>query len=161
MAERKEMDKRAFGELIMANEVQLYRIAKSILKQDEDCEDAAQEAVTKAFEHLETLQNDRYAKTWLIRILINVCYDLAEKRKRQQVFEEEKYRREEQRIDYRDLYEALFLLEGENRLVLVLHYLEGFQVKEISEMLGIPEGTVKSRLYRGREKLKKILTEEE
>ena len=47
-----------------------YRIAKSILRSDEDCADAAQEAVMKAFEKLHTLRDDRYAKTWLIRILI-------------------------------------------------------------------------------------------
>ncbi len=67
------MDKQTFGELIMKNERQLYRIAKSILKNDEDCADAAQEAIAKGFANLHTLKKDCYAMTWLIRILINEC----------------------------------------------------------------------------------------
>lgn len=76
------MDKNTFGQLVMDNERQLYRIAKSILKNDEDCADAAQEAVKKAFEKLDTLREDRYAKTWLIKILIRVCYDLLAEQKK-------------------------------------------------------------------------------
>ena len=64
------MDRKEFGNLILENERQLYRIAKSILRSDEDCADAAQETVMKAFEKLHTLRDDRYAKTWLIWILI-------------------------------------------------------------------------------------------
>ena len=77
---RKRMDKEKFGKLVLDNERQLYRIAKSILKNDSDCADAAQEAVTRAFEKLHTLRNDQYAKTWLIRILIHECFRLAKNR---------------------------------------------------------------------------------
>ena len=79
------MDRKEFGNLILENERQLYRIAKSILRSDEDCADAAQEAVMKAFEKLHTLRDDRYAKTWLIRILINECFRMADKQKRERM----------------------------------------------------------------------------
>ena len=55
----------------------LYRISKSILKHDADCEDAVQEAITIAFEKLHTLRKDCYAKTWLVRIVMNECYKIA------------------------------------------------------------------------------------
>lgn len=154
------MEKQEFGRLVMEHEQQLYRIAKAILRRDEDCIDAAQEAVTKAFEKLDTLQDEKYAKTWLIRILIHVCYDVRAKWKKQTEFAETYIRPEEKKEDYSELYEALYQLEEDFRIVLILHYLEGYQVQEISEQLGIAEGTVKSRLYRGREKLKKLLEEE-
>lgn len=79
------MDRKEFGNLILENERQLYRIAKSILRSDEDCADAAQETVMKAFEKLHTLRDDRYAKTWLIRILINECFRIADKQKRERM----------------------------------------------------------------------------
>lgn len=155
------MDKIAFGNLVMENEVQLYRIAKSILRNDEDCMDAAQEAVTRAFERLDTLRNDSYAKTWLIRILIHECCRLA-KEKRKTVPMEEAWPDEVmQKQDYSSLYEALSVLEPEFRVVLVLHYLEGFQIQEIAGILRVPQGTVKSRLYRGREKMRRLLSEED
>lgn len=116
--------------------------------------------MTKAFEKLDTLQDEKYAKTWLIRILIHVCYDVRAKWKKQTEFAETYIRPEEKKEDYSELYEALYQLEEDFRIVLILHYLEGYQVQEISEQLGIAEGTVKSRLYRGREKLKKLLEEE-
>lgn len=154
------MDKKTFGNLVLKNEEQLYRIAKSILKKDEDCADAAQEAITRAFEGLHTLKNDAYAKTWLIRILIRECCRIANRRNREIPLEEQAEKASEKE-DYSSLYAALGKLPREYRMALVLHYLEGFQVQEIAEMLEIPEGTVKSRLHRGRDKMKALLSEEE
>lgn len=157
------MEKEAFGNLILENEVQLYRIAKSILKRDEDCADAAQEAIARAFEKLHTLKRDEYAKTWLIRILIHECYRLAARRKKELALPENwpDYWEAEEKENYSSLYEALQKLDTEFRVVLVLHYLEGFSVEETAGILKIPKGTVKSRLHRGREKMKSMLLEEE
>ncbi|MDO4339268.1 MAG: sigma-70 family RNA polymerase sigma factor [Eubacteriales bacterium] len=155
------MDKNTFGKLVLDNEVQLYRIAKAILKRDEDCADAAQEAITRAFEKLHTLKQDAYAKTWLIRILIRECYRILEQRSKEAAFQENQSVQVSESEDYGSLYQALAALEPEFRITLVLYYLEGFQIQEISAMLEIPEGTVKSRLHRGRKKLKKLLSEEE
>ncbi len=63
--------------------------------------------------------------------------------------------------EYSELYQALAQLPREFRIILELYYLEEFSVKEISELMGIPEGTVKSRLGRGREKLKQRLCRKE
>lgn len=157
------MEKNALGALIQENQRQLYRIAKSILREDEDCNDAVQEAILKAFENLHTLRNDQYAKTWLIRILIHECYRLASRRQREQAAVEKwknQIPQKETEKDYSSLYEALMKLEQEFRIVLELYYMEGFSVKEIAGLLEIPEGTVKSRLGRGREKLRKCLSQE-
>lgn len=154
------MEKEAFGKLILENQQQLYRIAKSILKRDEDCADAAQEAIVKAFEKLHTLREDAYAKTWLIRILIHECYRLSKNRGRELALDENWMKEQPGKEGYASLYEALAVLPKEFRVVLVLHYLEGFSVQEMGEMLEISPGTVKSRLHRGREKLRILLSEE-
>lgn len=71
------MTKEALGELILSSERQLYATAKTILSDDQDCADAIQESIVKAFSKIDTLKKDRYAKTWLMRILINECYNIA------------------------------------------------------------------------------------
>ena len=64
------MTKEALGELILSSERQLYATARTILSDDQDCADAIQESIVKAFSKIDTLKKDRYAKTWLMRILI-------------------------------------------------------------------------------------------
>ena len=73
------MTKEQLGNLILDSERQLYSTAKTILFSDHDCADAIQETIVKAFSNVGTLKNDNYARTWLIRILINECYSLVRK----------------------------------------------------------------------------------
>ena len=73
------MTKEQLGTLILDSERQLYSTAKTILADDHDCADAIQETIVKAFSKIGTLRNDKYAKTWLIRILINECYTFLRK----------------------------------------------------------------------------------
>ncbi|MDO5344995.1 MAG: sigma-70 family RNA polymerase sigma factor [Lachnospiraceae bacterium] len=154
------MDKDTFAKLIIDNEQQLYRIAKSILRSDEDCADAAQEAVARGFAGLHSLKQDRYAKTWLIRILIHECYRVAKERARNFPLEPEMRQEASGGGErYSELYEALSCLPEDFRVVMVMHYLEGYAVKEIAEILQIPDGTVKSRMSRGREQLRHLLEE--
>ncbi len=161
--ERKElrsMTKEAFANVIMDNERSFYHISKSILKNDEDCADAVQEAIAIAFSKLAGLKQDCYAKTWFTRILINECYHLLKDRKRYLPMEQEADSPAETK-EYSDLYLALGQLNPDLRITVVLYYIEGFSVKETALIQKISEGTVKSRLSRGREKLKQLLEEQE
>ena len=63
--------------MILSSERQLYATARTILSDDQDCADAIQESIVKAFSKIDTLKKDRYAKTWLMRILFNECYNIA------------------------------------------------------------------------------------
>lgn len=155
------MDKQTFGALIMKNEQQLYRIAKSILRNDEDCADATQEAVARGFASLHTLKQDRYAQTWLIRILIHECYRISRGRGRTVSLDSEEYVEApapESDSDYSDLYEALSRLPADMRIVLELYYFEGYSIREIADILQLAVGTVKSRMSRARDQLKKLIT---
>ena len=144
----------------------MYRVAKTLLRNDADCADAIQEAIVKAFSGLHTLRRDSYAKTWLIRIVINECYAILRREKRlisledasaegislqQKVIEEG---------DYSDLYEAMSRLSEETRLTVTLYYMEGYRIKEIAALMKTTESAVKNRLMRARARLKEELETE-
>ncbi len=152
------MKKEQLGKLIIASEDSLYHVAKTLLYNEADCADAIQEAIVKAFTNLHTLKQDSYAKTWLIRILINECYTIMRKEKR--IVSLEDYTCEEEGVqpeDYSDLYEAVSRLPQEIRICVTLFYLEGYSVKETAGLLDISESAVKNRLARARTKLRSDL----
>lgn len=149
------MDKSTFVKEVLAAEHTLYRVAKSLLMSDKDCEDAVQNAVLKAYEKMDGLREASYFKTWLVRILINECYNLKRFRFPTVSYEEHfETEQADDRQDYSELYQAICELKPAIRVTLVLHYLEGYSVEEIKKILKIPSGTVKSRLSKGRELLR-------
>ncbi len=154
------MDKEQFTRYILEAETTMYRISKTILMNDSDCEDAVQDAVLKAYSKLYSLRDERYFKTWLIRILMNECY----RKKREQtrlVPIDDSMEIPSSEENYSELYSAVMKLKQEIRIVIVLYYIEGYSVGEIGKILKIPQGTVKSRLYIGRRILKEELEDEE
>lgn len=156
LAGRKDiMKKEQLGQMIIQSEDTLYRVAKTLLYNDADCADAIQEAIVKAFAGIQSLRKDSYAKTWLIRILMNECYAIMRREKR--IVSLEDYQQEEaaaEAEDYSDLYEALRQLPDESRICVTLYYLEGYSVKETAEILDITQSAVKNRLARARAKLR-------
>lgn len=153
------MKREQLGQLILASEDSMYHVAKSLLYNDADCQDAIQEAIAKAFDKIGTLKQDTYAKTWLLRILINECYEIMRKEKKIISLEtcEQPWM---ERQDYSDLYEALMGLTEEARLAVTLYYMEGYNIREIARMTKVTESAVKSRLARARTKLKEELSKE-
>lgn len=149
------MNKETFTANVLEAESTLYHVSKSILIHDEDCEDAVQEAILKAYDKIDTLKKEQYFKTWLVKILINECYDLKRKEYPQVSYEEcFESANADDGEDYRELYSAIQNLPDCIRITIVLYYVEGYSVKEIKQILGIPIGTVKSRLAKGRKSLK-------
>ena len=138
-------------------ERRLYRVARTLLRSDADCEDAVQEALLKAWTRLATLRQEQYFETWLIRILINECKSLYRRRPR---VEGEIPESLAAPAEDRSLMDALMNLPEKFRIPVELHYIEGYGISEISRMLRLPEGTVKWRLSRSRALLKDELGEE-
>ena len=153
------MDKTEFTAAVLDAEPTLYRVAKAMLGSEHDCADAAQQAILRAWEQLGTLKKPRYFKTWLTRILINECNAMLRLRQQLAPYEPEKAAAIPAPApeDHSDLYAALLALDEKYRLPVVLYYLEGFKTREIASMLGVPEGTVKTRLRAAREQLRKDL----
>lgn len=138
----------------------LYRVSCSQLSIEADREDAVQETLRRAWEKRASLKNDHHLQTWVIRILINVCHDIQ--RERQRLIPTEKISEPviHAPADTVDLRNCLFQLDERERIPIMLHYIEGYEVREIAAILRIPQGTVKSRLDRGRRQLKDICREE-
>ncbi|MFJ7954617.1 RNA polymerase sigma factor [Lysinibacillus sp. NPDC096418] len=147
----KKGDGEAFVSLVKQYEDVLYRTASRLLNNDEDVADAMQDAIILAYEKLHTLKNDEYFNTWICKILINKCNSLLNKNKNALGINEhllfEKGNDEFQKIELED---ALNSLNEAYKLALILYYIVGLNVKEISEFLKEPEGTIKSRLSRAK-----------
>ena len=155
------MDKKELGEMIIAGTDEFYRIAKSILKEDADCQDAVQEAVSKAFAKIDTLREKKYAKTWFTRILLNECYGMLRQRKREASYNEQISGEEADQHQYSDLYQKIMALEIEYRMPLVLYYLNQYTIKEIGQMLNLGESAVKMRLSRARKMMRRMYEQED
>lgn len=156
----------AFERLVNSVKVKLYKTGMAILKNDDDVCDAIQETLLSAYKNFSSLNHEEYFATWITRILINKCYDIIKKNKKV-TYLNEKMEVEEDAAYY-DRYKeestverVLNEIDPDLKLVTVLFYYDGFSVKEISEMINIPEGTVKSRLSRARDKMYDILKKEE
>ena len=155
------MNKKELGEMIIDGTDEFYQTAKSILKEDADCQDAVQEAVSKAFAKISTLRQKKYAKTWFIRILLNECYAILRKRNRETIYHEEISKEEMAQHEYSDLYQKLMELEIEYRLPLVLYYINQSTGKENSQMMNLGESAVKMLLSRGRKKMRQMYEQED
>lgn len=160
----KSGEKDAFSELIRENKLSLYKIARGMLKRECDIEDATQNTIMKALESINSLKNNNYFKTWLIRILINECNIILRNNKRENlvnVSEGFSGLRHDDKYENLDITNAVNMLEIDLREVVVLYYFEDFKQKDIAEILGIKEGTVRTRLLRAKKKLKEALGERE
>lgn len=154
------MNKEQFTAEVLRAEKSMYHIAITILNQEDDCKDAMQSAVLHAFEKLHTLKNEKYFKTWIIRILINECNQIIRQRRKQVPYDEayEQGNIAPPRMEDSEVLMTLKELPGDYQIPFVLFYIEDFSVKEISKMLGISPGAVKNRLYRGRMMMREKLT---
>lgn len=153
------MSKDEFTKLVEDNQLCMHRIAYGILKNKTDTEDAVSEAIVRAYEKLGTLRDPKKCKSWLFTILVNVSKTMVMQRKYMSNIDNENI--PDETIDNNqksDVWYSVLSLEAEFREVIILYYYVGFRVKEISQVLHIPSGTVKSRLKRAREKLEVLLS---
>ena len=150
----------AFAKAVTEMTQTLYRVSCSQLPNEADREDAVQEALRRAWEKRGSLRNEEYLRTWVVRILLNVCHDIQREGKRMIPAEEIPGPDVPSAEEPVDLKECLLRLDERERIPILLYYLEGFDIGQIAVVLRIPRGTVKSRLHRGRDQLRTICREE-
>lgn len=151
----KKGDGEAFVTLVKQYEDVLYHTASRLLNNDEDVADAMQDTIISAYEKLHTLKNDEYFNTWICKILINTCNSLLNKNKNTQMIDENlHFHHDDRKYQKIELEDALNSLNEIYKLALILYYIVGLNVKEISEFLKEPEGTIKSRLSRAKSMLR-------
>lgn len=170
VARARKGDLDAFGELVSRHQGGLVRYLTHMVSNASDAEDVAQEALLRAYRALKDFRGQSAFKTWLYQIATNAARTQLDKRRTRRedqtddVAEMEIGSGEqvERRIVAHDqLRRALAELPDEWREAVVLRDIEGLEYREIAEMLDIPIGTVESRIFRGRQRLKQIVTSKE
>jgi len=163
---------RKFTEVYEAQFSLIFRIAYRITGDVGRAEDVCHETFIKYYERGRALPDMNQAKYWLIRVVKNIALNIEKRKERERkafarlrkiaptkvISEEEAFLKKESE---RAVQQALNLLPYKLRVVLVLKEYEGLSYREIGSIMGISEGNVKVRVYRGREKLEKIFKERE
>lgn len=163
----KNGDAEAFIRLMEDNKESMKRVAFAYLKREEDVADAIQDTILDAFEHIQKLRKPEHFKTWLTRILLNNCGAIYRRNRKQPAYdmsaeEYESYSSQDgplgveaqSNLVFQDL---LMNLPEDSRMIFQLYFGEQYTVSEIAETLKLNENTVKSRLHRGKEQLRKCV----
>lgn len=137
----------------------LYHICYGLLQREADREDAVSECVRKALLKRGTLRDERAFRAWMIRILVNECHSIHRHAARETLMDEVPERAAPG--DPAAIREAVLALSEKLRLPVILHYMDGYPLSDVARALRVPEGTVKSRLARARERLRDVLSDEE
>jgi RNA polymerase sigma-70 factor (ECF subfamily) len=158
----------AFGTLVERYDRAVYHLALRTLRDREEARDAVQEAFFKAYRSLRTFKPGAKFSTWIFSIAYHACCDRLARRKRYS--NEEMPERadpsagpEAQAIatdEARRLRSAIDALPEKYRTVITLYHLQGRQYEEIAQVLGMPMGTVKTHLFRAKEHLRRLLSED-
>lgn len=161
ISKAKKGDPEAFITIMENCKSDMYKVAISILHNDNDAADAMSETILKCWSEIGKLKKEKYFKTWLTRILINNCNDII--RKNSHTVYVESYDAIEpadsEDVYSKDVKDCLDALSENSRLIMLLYYTQGFKVKEIAQMLNMNENTVKTRLSRARKEFKESYTE--
>lgn len=172
LAQCREGDSLAIERLVQTYQKDVYRLALSILDDPDEADDVTQEVFLAALRSLDSFRGDASLKTWLFSITINVSrsrYQRNNSRARlqqmlQSVFRSDQPRPEAEAIQHEAdsaLWHAVHALDEKHRIPVILRYYHDLPVNEIAEMLGIPVGTVHSRLNHARRRLHAWLKDEQ
>ena len=172
----REGDQRAFEQLIHLYEKRVFALTRRMCKNPADAEEAAQEAFLAAWQGLRFFRGESSFSTWLYRLASNACVDLLRKEGRHQTAAGPSLNDDEAVVEIPDesptphalaertelreqIEEGLAALPEEYREILILREIHQQSYDEISEILSLDLGTVKSRINRGRKRLRKFLLE--
>lgn len=157
----KKGDVDAFTQLIMSLDNELYKIAKTRITNEADIEDAIQETLIEVYKSIKKLREAQKFKKWIITILINKCNKIYRKKHKKDISIDE-YNLDKILINYNysdiendlNFYSLLKQLNYEERIVIILYYMEQYSVKDIKDILHMNENTIRTHLYRARQKIK-------
>lgn len=161
-------DKDALVDLLRQIETHVYRTAYYILNNEQDALDASQEALIKIYTKINTYEEKAQFKTWVQRIVTNICIDKFRRTKptvsieeHDFVFQDNKFVEQEVLTNFavEEIKQAIEQLPEHHRTVVILRYIQDFSYNEIADSLDLPLNTVKSYLFRARQQLQQLLQE--
>lgn len=166
-------DEKALEALLLRYQKKIYNVAYRFMGSEADAYDMAQEAMIKIYRSIRAFRRDASFSSWVYRLTVNTCLDGLRKRKKAPLPYDNKMENDvaiEDSIEnpeihaltiesLEDIQKAISLLSEEHRITVILRDIQGLTYEEISETLSISIGTVKSRISRGRQRLKQILLE--
>lgn len=161
-------DRDALITLLRNIEQHVYRTAYYILNNEQDAMDAAQEALIRIYTKINSYEEKAQFKTWVQRIVTNICIDKFRRAKpsvsieeHEMVFQDNQNVESEVMSTYvaKDIQDAINKLPEHHRTVIVLRYLQDLSYNEIADCLDLPLNTVKSYLFRARQQLQNLLQE--
>jgi RNA polymerase sigma-70 factor (ECF subfamily) len=168
----KNGDTRAFGELVMAHQGFVYNLALRAVGDPDEAQDAAQEALLRAWQALPTFRGDSQFRTWLYRIVINLCYNRRPRLRREAaemsleqdedcfVAPEAGPERQAEAAERKALLQrAIDRLPSSYRLLVMLRYQQDMAYEDIAEVMNLPLGTVKTGLFRAKALLRQTLVQ--
>ena len=132
----------------------LYRLCSVMTGNREDAQDAVQDCFLRYITKAPDFNSTDHEKAWLIRVATNICHDILRNRKRASFVSLDEIRNLGTSEDNAQILGLLISLEEKYRIVMHLHYVEGYRTEEISALLGISSAAVKKRLQRGRDALR-------
>lgn len=135
----------------------LYRTGIMILGNPQDVQDVLQEVMLKVLQKMPEFHDSEHEKAWLLRVTINLCKDMLRFRFRHQYIQIDELEIEAVDTDDRQLLQEIIQLPSRWQIVLILHYVEGYSLKEIADILAVSENAVKKRMQRAKAGLKKKL----
>ncbi len=153
-------DKKAFTKLIILINDDLHKIARTRISNEADIADAVQETMIEIYKSIKKLNDLNKFKKWVIKILINKCNRIYRRKYKNDVsiddynldyFKTNNIKDVESELNF---YDIIKNLNYDERIVVVLYYMEEYTVKEIKEILKMNENTINTHLYRARQKIK-------
>ncbi len=151
-------------EWVELNKEKLYKISWAYLKSHADVEDVFHDTIIKIIENVNKLKNEEAFEAWFISILLNECRKTLRNKKRMQLSDDIEINNNisysEEQAEKIDLINELKKLDEEYKEIIILKYYSGYSQKEIAEILSIPLGTVKTKIFRGIKILRQVLGRE-
>ena len=153
------MDKETFARQVTQMRTAMYRVAASYLRGEADRLDAVSEAIAKGWEKRGTLRDERLFSTWMTRILIRECINIQRRQRRMTPVDTLPEQATEE-MEPSGLEEAIDRLPQRQRTMVVLHYVEGYDVREIAAMMTTTKSAVCAGLSRARKRLRSLIGED-
>lgn len=143
-------------EMVIKHSNMLYKICIVILCNEQDAQDAIQDTFCRYLEKKPVFRDEEHEKAWLIRVTTNICHDMIRFRIRHPKISIEELENNSVTLEQKEILKELLELPVKQKTAIYLHYIEGYHIKEIADIMGMTEGAVKMQLQRGRKQMRFI-----